>query len=149
MEARLMNMCMIEDKDDKVLVQERIKSWPGIAFPGGKVEKFEGIVESTIREIKEETGLDVSELKFCGLKTWIKDSDNIINIVFCFKTSNYKGDLIVESPEGKHYWVEKHALKNLNLADNFEATLELYFNENIIEILWKKVNDIWTTNIYK
>ena len=70
MEAILMNMCMIEDKDEKVLVQERIKGWPGIAFPGGKVEKF-------------------------------------------------------------------------------EETLELYFNENIIEILWKQVNDIWTTNIYK
>ena len=37
-------------------------------------------------------------------------------------------------------------LRNLKLADNFEATLNLYEN-NITEILWKKDND-WTTALY-
>lgn len=56
--VELTNICMIYDeKNNKVLVQDRIKSWKGITFPGGHIEYGGGIVESTIREIKEETGL--------------------------------------------------------------------------------------------
>ena len=36
----LANMCMVEDKNGNVLVQERTKKdWPGLTFPGGHVEK--------------------------------------------------------------------------------------------------------------
>lgn len=146
MECKLMNICMIKNKEGKVLVQDRTNNWIGVAFPGGKVEKGEGIVESTIREIKEETGLEVFELKLCGLKTWINNETKITNIVFCFKTDKYKGEFIPECNEGKNFWVTMDKVRNLKLADNFEATLNLYEN-NITEILWKKDND-WTTTLY-
>ena len=55
-----MNMCkIVNPKTKEVLVQERIKSWEGIAFPGGKVELGESIVPSVKREIYEETGLKI------------------------------------------------------------------------------------------
>lgn len=64
-------MCaIVNDKTNQVIVQERIKSWKGITFPGGHVEFGEGIVPSTIREIKEETKLDIDNLKLCGIKDW-------------------------------------------------------------------------------
>ncbi|WP_337926721.1 NUDIX domain-containing protein [Paenibacillus caui] len=51
--VEMTNMCMIYDKTSgKVLVQDRIKSWKGISFPGGHIEDGESIVDSTIREIK-------------------------------------------------------------------------------------------------
>ena len=57
------NMVMVEDRaSGKVLVQERRKSWTGLSFPGGHVEQGESIVDSAIREVKEETGLDVKNL---------------------------------------------------------------------------------------
>ena len=58
----LTNMVMIvNEKDNKVLVQNRIKGeWTGIAFPGGHVEKGESIIDSAIREVKEELDLDLS-----------------------------------------------------------------------------------------
>ena len=59
----LTNMCLIYDGEN-ILVQERTKkTWPGITFPGGHLEKDESIVESTIREIKEETNLDIKNPK--------------------------------------------------------------------------------------
>ena len=69
--VKLMNMCKIIDANtNKILVQERVKSWKGIAFPGGKINNDESIVKSTIREVKEETGLDVNHLELCGVKNW-------------------------------------------------------------------------------
>lgn len=57
----LENMCMIRD-GSKVLVEEKIgKDIKGIIFPGGHVEEHEPIVDSVIREIREETGLTIKD----------------------------------------------------------------------------------------
>ena len=75
-EIILTNMVMIYDNNNNILVQNRVaKDWPGINFPGGHVKYDESIEKSCIREIKEETGLDISNLHFCGFYEWniIKD----------------------------------------------------------------------------
>ena len=61
---KLMNMCkIVNNQTGKVLVQERVKSWQGIAFPGGKIKPGESIVLSVKREILEETGLKLNKIK--------------------------------------------------------------------------------------
>ena len=55
----LTNMCMIYDNNGNVVVQEKLnKNWGGITFPGGHIEILESFVDSIIREVKEETGLE-------------------------------------------------------------------------------------------
>ncbi len=79
----LTNMCMVYD-GSKILVENRVKKdWPGVTFPGGHVEHGESIVDSTVREVKEETGLDIKDLKICGVKQFF--DDDIRTIVFCLK----------------------------------------------------------------
>ena len=69
--AELTNMCMIYDGAGRVVVQDKVgKNWGGITFPGGHVEKDESFVDSVIREVKEETGLDIQSPKLCGIKWW-------------------------------------------------------------------------------
>lgn len=70
--VELTNMCMIVDnKKQKLLVEERTRNdWPGLTFPGGHVETGESVLESVVREIKEETGLTVSNLILCGIREW-------------------------------------------------------------------------------
>ena len=54
--VELTNLCMIKD-GDKYLLQNRVKKdWQGYTFPGGHIEPGESIVQSAIREVKEETG---------------------------------------------------------------------------------------------
>ena len=63
----LTNLCMITKGDEILVIDRQKKDWPGITFPGGHVEDDESIVDSVIREVKEETGLDIQQPKLCGI----------------------------------------------------------------------------------
>lgn len=135
--VELTNMCMIYD-GSKILVQDRIKSWKGLAFPGGHVEVHESIVDSTIREIKEETGLDITNLKLCGIKQWFKD--DVRNICFLFKTNSFSGNLI-SNDEGKNFWIERKDLNKYKLATNFEIMLKVFDNDTLSEHYHERMFD--------
>ena len=91
----LTNMCMIYDENGNILVQERIKNdWPGINFPGGHVEIDESLEESCIREMKEETGLDVFDLEGCGFFEWNNIDTKERHIAVLFRTNKYEGNII-------------------------------------------------------
>ncbi|EGO5236907.1 NUDIX domain-containing protein [Enterococcus faecalis] len=55
-EVELTTLCMIRNQKNEILVQERQKKdWPGWTFPGGHVEKNEGMETAMVRELLEET----------------------------------------------------------------------------------------------
>lgn len=131
--AEFTNMCMIYDNEGKVLVQNRVKSWCGYAFPGGHLEPMESIVDSVIREVKEETGLTISNLKLCGVKqAFYKDGTRYI--VYLYKTNTFTGELLY-TDEGKNFWMPLSELKKSKdkLADNFEYMLEVFTNDELSE----------------
>lgn len=137
--VELTNMCMIYDGQGNVLVEEKlVHDTKGLIFPGGHVENNESVVDSMIREIKEETGLTISNLKLCGIKDWVEE-DGSRYMVFLYKTNTYSGD-IQSSSEGEIFWMslnelkEKETLWHLNMMlEIFEGkrVTELYFNRNL------------------
>ena len=137
--VELTNMCMIYDDQGNVLVEEKlIHNSKGLIFPGGHVESNESVAESMIREIKEETGLTISNLQFCGIKDWI-EFDGSRYMVFLYKTNTYSGN-IQSSSEGEIFWMpleelkKKETLWHLNMMlEIFEGNgaTELYFNRNL------------------
>lgn len=128
----LTNMCMIYNKkEDKVLVQIRNKgSWDGAAFPGGHVEKGEPIIPSVVREIKEETGLNISNVVSCGFKDWYNYKNNKRYFVFLFKSDTYDGELLPASNEGKNIWMDINEINAQNAADGFLDNLEVFTGKN-------------------
>jgi 8-oxo-dGTP diphosphatase len=132
--VEMTNMCMIYDKlNNKVLVLDRIKSWKGISFPGGHIEDGESIVEATIREVKEETGLTISNLEPCGVINWYNNETGDKYFVFHFKTEVFSGELIETTEEGKVFWVEKEQLINLNLSHGLKDRLPMFFDNKYSE----------------
>ena len=135
--VKLMNMCkIINPNNDKVLVQERIKSWQGIAFPGGKIEEGESIVESTTREVFEETGLIINKMKICGIKDWYDYDEKVRYLIFLFVTNDYRGNLKVKTDEGRVYWISQEELKKEDMANDFDKLLAVFDDNNLNEMIY-------------
>ncbi len=140
----LTNMCMICD-GNKVLVQDRKNpNWPGITFPGGHVKPEESFVESVIREVKEETNLDIAQVKLCGVKQWTSKSEGYRYLVFFFRTDTFSGTL-KSSNEGEVFWIEKEHLYNYQLADGFAGMYEVFEQEELSENYYWLENNQWKT----
>lgn len=129
----LTNMCMVYD-GERILVQDKVKpDWSGLCFPGGHVEPYESFVDSVIREVKEETGLDIADVKLCGIKQWESENKGEYRyIVFFFKTNTFSGEL-KSSEEGRVFWIDKKDIGNYKLAYGFERMLEIFLDDNLSE----------------
>lgn len=125
MKTILTTMCMIYKEDGSFLVQNRTKNdWPGINFPGGHVKDDETIEQSCIREIKEETGLDISSLYSPGYIEWYVPEDGKRHLCIIFTTKHFKGH-IKSSNEGEVFFIKEDDLKNYPLSLDFDKVLEI------------------------
>lgn len=128
------NMVMVQDKSTgKVIVQERIKSWCGVSFPGGHVENGESIYDSAVREIKEETGLTIENLKYCGIIYWFNNVTEDKYFVHLYKTTDYSGEKLQETEEGRVFWTSIEELYNMNLSSNFREYLPVFLEDRYSE----------------
>ena len=140
--CELTNMVMVQDPETgKVLVEKRIKKYPGIAFPGGHVEDKESIYDSAIREIREETGLDIWDLEPCGFIYW-EHENGYRYFTYFYKTTKFSGELIGETDEGPVFWVDPAELSNLALAPNMDRYLPM-FTGKYAECYCREENGAW------
>lgn len=129
------NMCMIYDDDGNVLVQDRIKNdWSGVTFPGGHVEPKESFVSSVIREVKEETGLNIENPVLCGIKQF-QTKSGARYIVLFYKTNKFSGEL-VSSDEGRVFWIKRSELESYCLADDFADMVKVFESDDLSEFYY-------------
>lgn len=131
-------------KDGKILLLDRRK---GIGVgktnaPGGKLRKNETPEECAMREVLEETGLKVSNLKNHGILNFFFGQRLKPNwIVHVFSTESFDGE-IKESDEGNLRWYatdkipydkmwadDRHWIPFLLAGKNFECWF--YYDKNI------------------
>jgi 8-oxo-dGTP diphosphatase len=133
-------LCLIED-GSRVLLQDRVKAdWKGYTLPGGHVEKGESFVDAVIREMKEETGLDIYELKLVGVKQFPIEGGRYI--VMLYKATKFSGE-VVSSEEGRMEWVEYSRLSEINTVDDFEELLEVMNSDKLSEFRYIIENGNW------
>ena len=135
----LTNMCMIRN-GSKVLVEEKVGEYAGgIIFPGGHVEEHEPIVDSVIREIKEETGLDIKNPTLCGVKDWINE-DGSRYVVFLFRADRFSGQL-ASSAEGQVFWMEKDQVLKSNWIWHMDGLMSIMAEGRYSELFLDSADD--------
>jgi len=132
-------MVMIQNtQTGKVLVQDRVKTWTGLSFPGGHVEDGESFADCAAREVLEETGLTVTGLKSCGVIHWLNGKTLDRYLVFLYKTSDYAGELIPECGEGRNFWLAIGELKATPSTNQTPLYLPMFLEDRYSEAfgLW-------------
>lgn len=108
-------LCYIE-KNDCYLMLHRVKKandinkdkWIGV---GGKFEENETPEECVLREVKEETGLTLTNYRYRGLVTFLSNQYEG-EYMHLFTATEYTGEM-QECPEGELCWVEKEKVPEL------------------------------------
>ena len=145
-------LCYIDD-GSRYLMLHRVKKdndashgkWIGV---GGKCEADESPDECMLREVKEETGLVVTDWCYRGLVTFISDTwPNAY--MHLFSANGWDGELDMDCNEGDLAWVDKSALMDLNLWEGDRIFLRLLLDEEtpFFSLKLVYVNDELTTAI--
>ncbi len=129
---KLATLCYIQ-KDGKTLMLYRNKKendyhegkWNGL---GGKFEPGESPEECAVREIEEESGLIVKNIKMKGFITFPMFDGKEDWYVFAFVIDKFESELI-DSPEGQLEWIPNNKLKELNLWDGDQIFIPWLFQE--------------------
>ena len=117
-------------KDDKFLMLFRNKKehdinkgkWIGI---GGHIEEGESKEQALVREIKEETGLDVLHYLYRGELLFV--NNDFEEIMYLFLVDEVSGTLI-DCDEGQLAWIKKEDLMSLNMWEGDYKFLPLLIN---------------------
>jgi len=88
---------------------------------GGHVEADEDVYTSAVREMREETGLDVADVRLRGILNIDAGQETGI-IVFVF-TAQARGRDVYPSPEGALEWVKQDHIAELNLVEDLPVLL--------------------------
>jgi len=143
-QVELTTLCLIH-MGDRYLLQDRIKAdWKGFTLPGGHVEPGESIVDSVIREMKEETGLTIRNPKLCGIKQFPIEGGRYI--VFLFRTEEFDGELI-SSEEGKMHWVNKEELSKVNLVNDLRELFAVMLEDQLTEFQYVIEDGKWVVRL--
>lgn len=117
-------MCFVF-RDDKVLLikASEKKDWEGKYDPvGGHIEEGEEILESAKREINEESGLEVDNIKLAG----VMHVSNFFgkNIMLFITSSEVERGEVSSNHEGELEWVDVNKIAEVDIFDDVEEIMK-------------------------
>lgn len=135
--------CFVE-KDGKYLMLHRNPNkriMPNVWMaPGGHLEFNEGLFEATRREIKEETGLEVKNIKVKAVgAAFLKDLNQ--ELFFHFVTADYAGGKLLQNKnDGELYWLTPKEIAKLpTLLAEIRKVLPYIFTKNSSIVSYKAI----------
>ena len=91
-------------------------------LPGGKIEKGEFFDEALIREVKEETGLDVKVGDFCEAVQDDYPHKRTVQLIMYSK--DIMGDVEISDEHDDWKWADTDEIKSLDITSSLEKIIE-------------------------
>ena len=113
------------DSDEILIVKRHPKSrtdpemWE---LPGGKVEKGEHVADALVREIKEETNLDVNVGDFCEAVQ--NDYSHKRTVQLMMYLDDVEGSVEISEEHTEYMWASIEKIESLELSSSFKKVLE-------------------------
>lgn len=117
-------LCFVTSGDEVLLLKGAAtkKIWPGkYNGLGGHVERGESVHAAAEREIREEVGLTVSDLRLRGIIT-IETGESVGIGLFVFTATAHSRE-VVSSTEGTLEWIPFHKIATLDLVEDLPILL--------------------------
>ena len=110
-------LCYLENDRGEYLMLHRVKKkhdvnqdkWIGV---GGKFEENESPDECLIREVREETGLTLTDYRLRGIVTFVSKGWET-EYMFLYTATGWTGELLADCDEGTLEWVDKKKVGDL------------------------------------
>ncbi|MGG4341265.1 8-oxo-dGTP diphosphatase [Paenibacillus lautus] len=131
---KIWTLCMVQDGDRVLMLNRTHDNFKGYIAPGGKLDFPESPIEGAIREVKEETGLIVKNLRFKGIYEYVNEEANDRHIILNYLTNDFSGELLSDFTEGIPEWVKISDLEDLPMQQSIRRRMPYFFQDGTFEI---------------
>jgi len=141
----IVTCCCYLKKDNKTLFLKRTKKEKDISKYkylgiGGKCEKNEFVDDALIREVKEETNLNLNSFKLKGTVFYPNFGGEIDELVYFYTSDDFCGE-IMDCNEGELVWVDDENINSLNLWEGDKLIFEWFKNNKIFNAIMEYNTD--------
>lgn len=125
--ARIGQKAVVIRRDGKILILKRAGSdsdakW---SLPGGALEKDEDPTDGIIREIKEETGLEVSSVIPFSLRSYRNKEDDFV-VIIGYKCNSGSEEVVLNEEHTDSKWLSSQEILDLDLSSDGRYFVEKF-----------------------
>lgn len=127
-------LCYLENRRAEYLMLHRVKKehdlnrdkWVGV---GGKLEEGESPGQCLLREVREETGVTLTDYRFRGVVTFLSDCWEG-EYMYLFTATGWTGEICRDCDEGELEWVPKDRVPTLPIWEGDKIFFRLLEDED-------------------